>query len=111
MAAFAQGETHFVNAGRLRLKESDRLTAVSSLLHSLGGEAEELPESLIVRGGKPLTGGEVNGFGDHRIVMAAAVAASAARGEVTIRGAQAVEKSYPAFFEHFNALGGKAHGL
>lgn len=110
-AAFAEGETRFVNAGRLRLKESDRLTAVCTLIRDLGGEAEELPEGLIVRGGQSLCGGCVDGFGDHRIVMAAAVAASVCQGPVTIRGAQAVEKSYPAFFEHFNALGGKAHVL
>ncbi len=111
VAAHAAGETRFINAGRLRLKESDRLTAVATLLHSLGGDAQELPEGLVVRGGRPLTGGEVDGFGDHRIVMAASVAASAARGEVIVHGAQAVEKSYPAFFEHFNALGGAAHVL
>lgn len=110
-AAYAEGETRFINAGRLRLKESDRLSAVAALLHSLGAEAEEQPEALIVRGGRPLSGGRVDGFGDHRIVMAAAVAASAAGGEVTITGAQAVEKSYPAFFEHFNSLGGNTHVL
>ena len=111
VAAYASGETHFINAGRLRLKESDRLTAVAALIRALGGEAEEQPEGLIVRGGRPLCCGEVDGFGDHRIVMAAAMAASAARSDTIIRGAQAVEKSYPAFFEHFNALGGMAHVL
>lgn len=111
VAALAKGETRFVNAGRLRLKESDRLTAVASLLNNLGAEVEELPEGLIVRGGKALTGGEVDGFGDHRIVMAAAIAASRAGGDVVIHGAEAVEKSYPQFFEHFCTLGGIAHVL
>lgn len=109
-AAFAEGETHFVNAARLRLKESDRLTAVCNMIRALGGNAEELPEGLIVRGA-PLSGGVVDGCGDHRIVMAAAVAATVCRGPVTIQGAQAVEKSYPTFFEHFTQLGGTAHVL
>lgn len=108
-AAFAEGESRFVNAGRLRLKESDRLTAVSALIRSLGGEAEELPEGLIIRGKGGLCGGVADGFGDHRIVMAAAVAGSRCPAPVLIRGAEAVDKSYPAFFRHFNALGGKAY--
>ncbi|MBR6522379.1 MAG: 3-phosphoshikimate 1-carboxyvinyltransferase [Oscillospiraceae bacterium] len=106
-AATAEGETRIYNAGRLRIKESDRIKTTSALLRSLGAAAEETDDGLIVRGGK-LHGGETESYGDHRIAMAAAVAACAADGEVLIRNSQAVAKSYPAFFEDYAALGGIA---
>ncbi|MBE6753854.1 MAG: 3-phosphoshikimate 1-carboxyvinyltransferase [Ruminococcaceae bacterium] len=106
VAAFAEGETRFVNGERLRIKESDRLAACADLLHDLGGDAEETADGLIVRGGG-LRGGSTHGQGDHRIVMAAAIAAVGCTEEVTITGYGAVNKSYPAFFEDYAALGGK----
>lgn len=108
VAACAEGETRFTHAARLRLKESDRLSAVAALLRALGGEAEELPDGLIVRGGE-LTGGTADSVHDHRLAMAAAVAAIRCRGPVEIKDAGAVEKSYPRFFEDYKALGGNAH--
>jgi len=110
VAACAQGETRFEGAARLRLKESDRLSSTAAMLRSLGGEAEELPDGLIVRGGT-LTGGTADGCNDHRIVMAAAVAAVRCAGAVTVTGAEAVHKSYPAFFEDDAKLGGEVHVL
>lgn len=107
MAAVRRGETRFVNAARLRMKESDRLSTTAAMLQALGVSARELPEGLIVRGGA-LAGGTVDGANDHRIVMAAAIAATAAHGPVTILGAQAVRKSYPSFWEEYNRLGGEA---
>lgn len=107
VAASAESETRFFNAARLRLKESDRLTAASALINALGGSAQELPDGLIVRGG-PLLGGTVNSFHDHRIAMAAAIAAVNCAGPVTILDAGAVGKSYPAFFEDYARLGGIA---
>lgn len=107
-AALYPGETRITGAARLRLKESDRLRAVSAMLRALGGDCDEEPDGLTIRGVPALRGGHVDGMNDHRIVMAAAIAASAARGEVVIDGCEAVNKSYPAFFEHFNALGGNA---
>lgn len=107
-AAFARGETRFYGGARLRLKESDRLAATSSMLSSLGGHCFELPDGLIVSGGG-LYGGVVNGCNDHRIVMAAAIAGAFCQSPVTIVGAQAVEKSYPEFFRDFRALGGIAN--
>lgn len=104
------GTTRFTGAARLRLKESDRLTAVSLMLTALGQHVDELPDELIVHGGNPFTGGTVNGYRDHRIVMAAALAASIANGPVTITDAEAVSKSYPHFFSHFSDLGGTIHG-
>lgn len=106
-AAFAQGETRFVNAARLRLKESDRLTSTANLIHSLGGRAEELPEGLVVHGQK-LTGGRADSFHDHRIAMAAAIAAIGCDRPVVIEDAGAAAKSYPAFYQDYAKLGGIA---
>ncbi len=104
-AACAQGETRFTGASRLRDKESDRLSATASVLTALGGSVTELPDGLLVRGGS-LTGGIVNGYNDHRMVMAAAIAATVCNSPVKILGTEAVSKSYPSFFEHYGALGG-----
>lgn len=103
--------TRFVNAGRLRMKESDRLATVTSMLKSLGVQAEEGTDSLTVCGRPGFTGGTVDGCGDHRIVMAAAVAATRAIAPVTIVGAEAVQKSYPGFWDIYQQLGGKFHVL
>ena len=111
MAALRSGTTYFINAARLRIKESDRLTTVHQMLSALGGIAEEGPDSLTVQGVLALAGGTVNGANDHRIVMAAAIAATACREDVTILGAQAVNKSYPAFWEDYKHLGGVIHVL
>ena len=106
MAVVRSGTTTFTNAARLRMKESDRLATVHQLLTALGGRTEEGPDFLTVHGGPVLTGGTVDGANDHRIVMAAAIAATACSGPVTILGAQAVSKSYPDFFEVYQSLGG-----
>ena len=106
VAAVSPGVTRFVNAGRLRIKESDRISSVCRMLRSLGAECAEEAEGLSVIGGS-LRGGTVDGENDHRIVMSAAVAAIACREPVTVLGAEAVEKSYPAFFEDYKKLGGK----
>ena len=110
VAACAKGETRFVGAARLRLKESDRLSTTAAMLRALGGDAEELPDGLIVRG-RTFTGGTADGCNDHRIVMAAAVAAIRCTGAVTVTGAEAVHKSYPAFFDDYAKLGGDVHVL
>lgn len=104
------GITRFTGAGRLRIKESDRLKAVADMLTALGQKVQEHPEGITVYGGAPFTGGRVNGCNDHRIVMAAALAASLSQSPVTITDAEAVRKSYPAFFKDFAALGGNIHG-
>ena len=108
LAAVSPGVTRFVNAGRLRLKESDRLATTAGLLRALGGQAQELADGLVVTGQSRLAGGAVDSANDHRIAMSAAVAALACDGPVTLRGAQAVNKSYPAFWADYNALGGNA---
>ena len=109
MAAARQGTVRLTNAARLRLKESDRLKTTAAMVNALGGHAEEGADSLTIRGVPQLSGGTVDGADDHRIVMAAAVAAARCNGPVTILGAEAVNKSYPSFFEDFWALGGDAH--
>ncbi|MDD3243579.1 MAG: 3-phosphoshikimate 1-carboxyvinyltransferase [Eubacteriales bacterium] len=107
-AAFAPGVSHLTGAARLRLKESDRLSAMAQVLTALGAACRELPDGLAITGGGPLRPAEVDGYNDHRIVMAAAIAMTCGAGGV-IRGAQAVEKSYPDFFDRLNALGGAAY--
>lgn len=110
VAASAGGTTTFYGAARLRYKESDRLASTAALINALGGNAYVHPEGLVVRGGK-IAGGVVRSFNDHRIVMAAAVAAIRAAKAVTIVDAGAVAKSYPAFFDHYLKLGGRVDGL
>ncbi len=105
VAAFSSGTTHFVDGERLRIKESDRLASVSELINSLGGKAEEQSTGLIVYP-KSLNGGQVDSHNDHRIVMAAAIAATNCTLPITITGAEAVNKSYPTFFEDYKRLGG-----
>ncbi len=107
-ACAASGDTVFTNAARLRIKESDRIEAVERMINSLGGSAESTEDSLTVHGTGTLPGGEVDSFNDHRIVMATAVAACICEKPVIIHGAQAVNKSYPNFFEDYRKLGGKA---
>lgn len=105
-AAAQTGETAIQNAARLRLKESDRLAAIHRMLGSLGVSCTETADGLLIPGGQSISGGETSGFGDHRMVMAAAIASVLAETPVTIDGAEAVEKSYPHFFEDFKRLGG-----
>jgi len=106
VAAFAQGQTRFVNAGRLRLKESDRLESVACTLNALGGDVIQSKDGLLIKGKKELRGGSVHSCGDHRIAMMAAIAAVGCDGPVMIEDAQAVEKSYPGFFDDYMKLGG-----
>ncbi len=105
-ASVSKGTTKFINAGRLRLKESDRIQSTVTMLKALGAKADETEDGLIVTGTGYLKGGRVYSFGDHRIAMSAAIAACASKGEVIIDGAEAVEKSYPGFWDDFEALGG-----
>ena len=109
MAALRGGEvTRIVNAGRLRIKESDRLATVTEVLNALGAEVEEHPDALTIRGRNCLPGGvTVSGHNDHRIAMMAAIAAIRCEGPVTIAGAECVRKSYPGFWEDYRSLGGE----
>lgn len=109
VASGAEGKTRVVNAGRLRLKESDRLSSTTRMLKTLGADISELEDGLVIYGRPELAGGTVDSCGDHRIAMAAAVAACLCRERVNVEGSEAVNKSYPRFWEDFGSLtGGKA---
>ena len=105
VAAVSDGTTLIRNASRLRLKESDRLKSTASVLNSLGAKVSELPDGLRIDGVPCLSGGTADSWGDHRIAMMAAIASSACRSPVTITGAEAVNKSYPDFFDRLADLG------
>ena len=110
VAAFAAGDTTFTHAQRLRLKESDRLATVQALLEGLGVRVETTPDSMTVHGtGTPPPGGRADSANDHRIAMAAAVAAAHCTGPVTLVNPMAVNKSYPDFYKDYQQLGGTTH--
>jgi 3-phosphoshikimate 1-carboxyvinyltransferase len=98
------GEITVTGANELRVKESDRISALVSGLRALGADAEELPDGFHVSGNRRLAGGVVDSAGDHRLAMAFAVAALGARGPTTILGAGAVAISYPGFFQVLGSL-------
>ena len=106
-AAVRAGEiTRIGGAGRLRIKESDRLAAVTDVLRAMGAEVTEEPEGLTIRGRAELVGGvAVDSWNDHRIAMMAAVAAMSCKAPVTVTGAQCVRKSYPGFWDDLKRLG------
>ena len=104
LATVAGGETRIVNAVRLRDKESDRLRATAAMLSALGADVSETPDGLVIRGRGKLRGGTADAANDHRIAMAAAVAACACAQEVIVTGAECVGKSYPAFWEELSCL-------
>ena len=103
-AAFGHGAV-FTDIARLRLKESDRIASTIAMLEALGGQAEASQDTLTVFPAR-LQGGMVDSVNDHRIAMAAAIAATACTGDVVILGAECVEKSYPNFWTEYRRLGG-----
>ena len=101
-------DLYLKNAGRLRIKESDRLDSVTKVLNAMGAEVREEADSLFIRGRAALRGGvTVDSCNDHRIAMMAAVAATKCERPVTVAAAECVAKSYPNFWEEFQRLGGK----
>lgn len=108
LAAAAEGGSHIQNARRLRYKESDRLQGIAELLNSLGGCLTVDGDSLLIHGVSHLRGGTVDPMGDHRLAMSAALAALSADAPVTVRDADCVSKSYPAFWADFQSLKGEA---
>lgn len=103
-AASRPGVTQFINCGRLRLKESDRLESTAMMVNAVGGAAMITGDTLVIRGVPGLRGGEVETMGDHRIAMSAAVLACGAVGPVTVDDATVVAKSYPDFWRDFERL-------
>lgn len=107
LGSMTKGTSRIVNAARLKIKESDRLTAVANALNAIGGKVTAGDDFLEMQHVDSFTCGEVDSCNDHRIVMAAAIAALSSDAPVIIRGAEAVRKSYPHFFDDFKALGGQ----
>ncbi len=105
-AAVAPGVTVVRDAAELRVKESDRATAIARELGKLGARIEERPDGLAITGGQPLRGAPVNSGGDHRMAMALAVAGLVAQGETLIEDVDCVATSFPQFAEIVNALAG-----
>ena len=108
LAAVSEGTTKIINAGRLRIKECDRLAAMSSELNKMGANITEEPEGLTIVG-KPqgLVGGvQVDAWNDHRIAMSLAIAAQKCAAPIILTGAESVAKSYPTFWEDYKSVGG-----
>ncbi len=110
-AALCRGETRFENGGRLRLKESDRLSAMCRAINALGGQAAEEGDTLVIRGVERLEGGRAQGCNDHRVVMALAGAGLRSKAPVEVTEAYSINKTYPTFFEEYRRLGGIANVL
>lgn len=109
LAALSDGETLIYNAARLRIKECDRLHAITTELNKLGANITEKEDSLVIRGVDFLKGGNVDSWNDHRIIMAMAVASLRCKEPVIINNHLAVQKSYPNFFKDFNSIGGQSN--
>lgn len=104
LACFAEGKTRLGNVPQARIKETDRISVMSSELGKMGARIEEIPDGLMIEG-SPLKGTRVHGHGDHRVVMALAVAGLAASGETEIDTAEAVAVTFPEFAECMKNLG------
>ena len=103
-AALTPGKTVIKNAGRLRIKECDRLSAITQELNKIGADITENADSLTIIGKDRLNGGQVWSHNDHRIAMSLAVAAIKCQNALKIRDCECVSKSYPEFFKDFNRL-------
>ena len=106
-ACFAEGETVITGAGELRVKESDRISAMAGELRALGADVEELSDGMAINGAEDVRGGRCRSLGDHRVCMSLAVAATRAREETVVEGAECAAVSFPGFFETFSALGSR----
>ncbi len=106
LGAKSNGITEFVNAGRLRIKECDRITCVKVELEKLGVKIKENPEGMIIEGLTDIKGGCLDSHNDHRLRMSFAVLATVANDDIVITNAECVSKSFPNFFEVFESLGG-----
>lgn len=103
-AAAASGQTRFSGLAELRVKESDRISAMADGLKRLGISVDETPDGAVVTGGR-FQGGTVDSFGDHRVAMSLAVAGSVAEDLVTVKSVDAVDTSFPGFAGLLTSLG------
>jgi len=109
LGSVALGESQIINAARLRIKESDRLAAIAEGLGKMGASVTQTPSSLRITGKPVLQGNRVSSWNDHRIAMALAAISPRVDGALIIEGADAVNKTYPDFWEDFKSLGGQIH--
>jgi len=104
-ACFAEGKTILHNVSQARMKETDRISVMATELKKLGADIKELPDGLEIKG-TGLKGGSINGYGDHRVVMAMTVAGFAADGKITVDTAESADVTFPDFWEKMRSLGG-----
>ncbi|MBI3596209.1 MAG: 3-phosphoshikimate 1-carboxyvinyltransferase [Nitrospirae bacterium] len=104
-AAVAEGETVVRGAEELRVKETDRIQAIVRELSKLGVDLKELPDGLVIRGGRKLSGARCLSYGDHRIAMALAIAGLVAEGETVVEGTEWIETSFPGFERLLRSVG------
>ena len=104
LGALASGQTVIRDAAELRVKETDRLTALCANLKAMGAQVEEYSDGMIITGGRPLHGARLPSYGDHRIAMAFAVAGLFAEGETVIEDCACIETSYPGFADTLETI-------
>ena len=107
LASLIPGESNFINAKRLRIKECDRITCMKEEIEKLGGNVKELPDGMIINGVNRFHGGVCDSHNDHRVVMSLAMATLMMDGDLVIENYEAINKSFPHFFKLFESLGGK----
>jgi 3-phosphoshikimate 1-carboxyvinyltransferase len=105
LGCYAQGTTILSNVPQARFKECDRIACMTKELRKMGANIEELPDGLVIHGGKILHGAQVESYNDHRIAMALSVAALGANGPTYIKDGQCCKVTYPAFVEDFQSIG------
>ncbi len=103
-AALAKGQTEIRDATELKVKESNRIAAIVGLLAGFGAAVQELPDGLLIQGGRPLRGCTCESHGDHRIAMAATVAGLLAMGNTEVQGAECINVSFPGFDSVLKAI-------
>lgn len=106
--AAANGRSIIEGVSRLRLKESDRVSSVVGMLRALGVDVDSDTDSIVINGGRAFSGGRIQTFGDHRIAMSGAIAATVADGETYVDNGECVAKSYADFWQDYKLLGGKS---
>ena len=104
LGTLAEGETTIRGAAELRVKESDRIAAVVQNLRTVGADADELPDGLVVRGGRPSLGGDVRTHGDHRLAMGFGVLGALTGGQIEVDDPDCVTVSYPGFWSDLERL-------
>ena len=105
MAAFAEGTTVIKDAKELKVKESDRILVMAENLSRMGADITPTEDGMIIHGGKPLHGAEIDSYLDHRVAMSFAVAGLLCDGPLSIKGGDCVKISYPEFYEDLYRLG------